>query len=1418
MTVRKPLTIVNGQVSQLPASDSLAVGNAALDPSQVNTAHTLLLPNKDGTLATLDDVAGAGGVPLSGNNAVALGTAAPGVGTAAAREDHVHPTTGLELTARKDQANGYAGLDAGGMLTAPVAYTNLRSVPGAVPLAHIDLANDALPSGAFVRSTSALYTGQDGYLHTAAPNEIRRDYDAATHEYLGALIEDPATNLAPHSNTCATPYPDANPGSGGWSVGAGAAWNGGTVTIVSSTRPSPKAGDNTAVEITIPAGDGYYYRLNHVPEAARGHWWSIYMLPISGEVNKLRLIADSTPSGTGVTYYTNEPKAVWNRWSRVNVFAPAVTTPTNDSLAFCIFNSSSSPITIRIWGLQFERNDVISSLIETTTTSAFRAADEITLTSAMVPGWTPTKGTAVIDYTPPPFSQYWSYHELMTVAHGSSAISRVRFGFQFDEQLRRYAFRAGSIVDGSITTDVTLGGMNPPSMSISARARIAGAWGGGRIGMAVNGRAESWESAIDTDIDRLKVMHLYDGASAVETGAGHGWLRSVTLYGDYLGEGELERLTALEVTPYIDKTAPALVVDGIEGTLEGFYFSRNSTAWRIGPWGSYEEVAANTPVVEWLLNVPQGTRIEGVGAENQFLWSDDLTNAAWTAYNQTASIEAGDHVIGSGWNKLDEGTVTAEHARYQTFTKPASATHATIWAIVREGQTCPDFALIMGPGSGFPVEMQVFFNATTHTKTGQYTPNANFVVNGTNIRQINAGAWLYSATIQLDPSVTTFTTGIAQAAPGGGTINYTGTNRTMLVGAMQLEYNRYPTSYVRSQATKGVRAPEMVWIKTADIPRWSNEEFTLLMEAAPCAIPHGTYHMMAHLSDGGVNNSYVEVQLSGDDPRLELYDGVNQLNLTDADSAKAGVQQWYAIQAKKGFAALVVDGRVTNGDWFYSYPPNLDRLRLGSRADYNTEDSIAYGGASFWLRYLEVHPRLLPRAELAQRTSRIADGRQERLSMGSNAPAVTSMATGTARNIWIDHTYYDQSFYNMYVVPKVRGPLTGNRTAQGIWVFSDVENPSNSAALFQYGMQATVRRANATDTSTNASNYMAGVIGVINHTTAIPTTAVTGTALSIQGTVNNASGTMTVAYGATLQNVSGGGVINSTTPINGFTTTQYGAFIRASANSGVGGTGNAYSYAGYVGTAYGAWVSNAPSTTGVNGAKGTIGAAYALYLEAQPSFATVRSTAVNTTFASSTTITRDSGSWLTDGFAVGNVISVFGSSAAGNNARHTITAVDATTITCAASNFTTVSAAANVFISVGGGIAGNKWALYQAGANDKSYFAGKLLINTTTDDGSGSNVQVSGGISINGLGVPTKHVTVFNATTDWGSAGDGYYTITVPATTHKAAAATVQVFESSGPDYDSIIPDRIRVTSVGDVQIRVPETPDGRFAGRIVII
>lgn len=82
------------------------------------------------------------------------------------------------------------------------------------------------------------------------------------------------------------------------------------------------------------------------------------------------------------------------------------------------------------------------------------------------------------------------------------------------------------------------------------------------------------------------------------------------------------------------------------------------------------------------------------------------------------------------------------------------------------------------------------------------------------------------------------------------------------------------------------------------------------------------------------------------------------------------------------------------------------------------------------------------------------------------------------------------------------------------------------------------------------------------------------------------------------------------------------------------------------------------------------------------------------------------------------------------------------------------------------------------------------------------------------------YTQTFNATTDWGSAVGGYYTISITSGTHGKGTniVGVEIYEDDGTNYVFLNSDVLRWNkTTGTVSILVTDTPDGRFAGRIVI-
>jgi len=71
----------------------------------------------------------------------------------------------------------------------------------------------------------------------------------------------------------------------------------------------------------------------------------------------------------------------------------------------------------------------------------------------------------------------------------------------------------------------------------------------------------------------------------------------------------------------------------------------------------------------------------------------------------------------------------------------------------------------------------------------------------------------------------------------------------------------------------------------------------------------------------------------------------------------------------------------------------------------------------------------------------------------------------------------------------------------------------------------------------------------------------------------------------------------------------------------------------------------------------------------------------------------------------------------------------------------------------------------------------------------------------------------------WSGPSGGFYTYTVLAIDHgKGVNPGVQVYLDTSSNYDKVEVDRVRISSIGDVEIRVPDSPDLRFTGRIIIL
>lgn len=95
-------------------------------------------------------------------------------------------------------------------------------------------------------------------------------------------------------------------------------------------------------------------------------------------------------------------------------------------------------------------------------------------------------------------------------------------------------------------------------------------------------------------------------------------------------------------------------------------------------------------------------------------------------------------------------------------------------------------------------------------------------------------------------------------------------------------------------------------------------------------------------------------------------------------------------------------------------------------------------------------------------------------------------------------------------------------------------------------------------------------------------------------------------------------------------------------------------------------------------------------------------------------------------------------------------------------------------------------------------------------------IGISGG---GGSGPAVRYIYSFNNTTDWGSPSGGYYTIIILAGIHNQGLdPQVMVFEQVGLLFEYVTVDQLALNASGDISIRVPDSPDLRFTGKLIVI
>lgn len=271
---------------------------------------------------------------------------------------------------------------AAGQATAPLpaaglALRRIEFVQAGQAYPGYDFSGAALPTGAtLTRAGTKRFINAAGTLATAAINTPAFDYDPVTLALRGLLIEPAATNASRDSQAFTT----AN-----W-------FRRGTIIVTDNSIAAPD-GTTTGALLAGVRGNGVadifdvnYARNGRFPNSA-ALAWSFWIRPVSTSGTLAVQSAFGNPSGdTSVNLALLTPGV----WQRVFPGHPAVTTSTaftstatgaNGLIFLC---PAGAPISFYLWGVQLEVGTAPTSYIPTTTASATRAADVLTLAGATI--------------------------------------------------------------------------------------------------------------------------------------------------------------------------------------------------------------------------------------------------------------------------------------------------------------------------------------------------------------------------------------------------------------------------------------------------------------------------------------------------------------------------------------------------------------------------------------------------------------------------------------------------------------------------------------------------------------------------------------------------------------------------------------------------------------------------------------------------------------------------------------------------------------------------------------------------------------------------------------------------------------------------------------------------------------------------
>ena len=213
------------------------------------------------------------------------------------------------------------------------------------------------------RATDGTYIDSLGFVASAAAGVARFTHDPVTLARLGLLCEHQTTNRLNFSETFAAAGGSQNN------------WTTTNLTRTSTNNLSPR-NDLTALRLTATAANATIIASAAIGSSAQ-RTLSVWLRRVTGTGS----IQYTTDNGSAYT-----TQAITSTWTRYTFAA----TTAAQQVGFRVVTSGDA---IEIWGAQLEDSDGSSSYIVTTTATATRNADQLTMSDISALGYSTTAGT-----------------------------------------------------------------------------------------------------------------------------------------------------------------------------------------------------------------------------------------------------------------------------------------------------------------------------------------------------------------------------------------------------------------------------------------------------------------------------------------------------------------------------------------------------------------------------------------------------------------------------------------------------------------------------------------------------------------------------------------------------------------------------------------------------------------------------------------------------------------------------------------------------------------------------------------------------------------------------------------------------------------------------------------------------------------